>query len=170
MTIIRTAMPEDAEGILAIYKPVVRDTPISFELEIPDIAEMQTRIKNTLESHAYLVAEHTSKILGYAYGSSFRPREAYNHSSEVTVYVHPDNHKQGIGKILYSRLISELSDRGFHMALAGIALPNDASVALHKSCGFERVGIFREVGFKFNKWHDVEWWQKPLSKHQQDKP
>lgn len=162
MTTIRTATTSDAEGILTIYSPIVEETAISFELEVPTLTEMRKRITANLETHAYFVAEQSGRIAGYAYGSAFRPRKAYSNSAEVTVYVHPENYGQGIGRALYDTLLPKLTERGFHTALAGIALPNEASIALHKACGFERVGTFREVGFKFEKWHDVEWWQRDL--------
>ena len=158
----RAAKPTDAQGILDIYAPIVEQTAISFETEVPDEATIGERIKSYSDSHAYLVSEDEDRILGYAYGSSFRPREAYRNSVEVTVYVHPQARGHGIAKNLYTALFGKLLEKQFHTALAGIALPNEASVALHRVLGFEPVGIFRDVGFKLGQWHDVQWWQKPL--------
>ena len=163
MVTIRDAKPEDANAILEIYGPIVRDTPISFELDVPTEEEMKSRISAILNSHAWLVADTGNSLLGYAYASTFRPRKAYRFSAEVTVYVQETSHRSGIGQSLYTSLFSRLADRGFRTALAGICLPNDASIALHKNLGFQSVGTFRDVGYKFEKWHDVEWWQKPLN-------
>ncbi|MEM7288751.1 MAG: arsinothricin resistance N-acetyltransferase ArsN1 family B [Pseudomonadota bacterium] len=163
-TNIRAANSDDAEGVLDIYKPIVENTAISFETEVPTIDEIAQRISNALISHAYLIAESADAVTGYAYASQFRPRAAYAKSAEVTVYVHERAKGKNVGKKLYELLFAELRQRGFNSALAGICLPNAASIALHKSTGFERIGVFREVGFKFGKWHDVEWWQKPLKK------
>ncbi|MEM8652046.1 MAG: arsinothricin resistance N-acetyltransferase ArsN1 family B [Pseudomonadota bacterium] len=165
---IRPGELSDAEGVREIYADIVENTAISFEIDVPDVDEMAQRIENVSKSHVFLVAEHASQILGYAYGSFFRPRKAYEKSAEVTVYVHKDMHGKGIGRRLYEALFEVLAEKGFHTALAGIALPNDASVALHKSLGFTTVGVFREVGFKFDKWHDVEWWQRPLGIQQKE--
>ncbi len=160
---LRSAKASDAGAILEIYAPIVQHTAISFETEIPDESVMAQRIETYQASHAYLVAEREQEIIGYAYGSFFRPRDAYKRSVEVTVYVRADAHGQGVATRLYEALFESLKEKGFRMALAGIALPNKASVALHRSLGFERVGTFREVGYKFEEWHDVEWWQRPLN-------
>ncbi|MEO0329769.1 MAG: arsinothricin resistance N-acetyltransferase ArsN1 family B [Pseudomonadota bacterium] len=161
---IRNATVEDATGILAIYKPIVLETSISFETEVPSIDEIQKRIASNLASHAYLVAVDEGQIAGYAYGGSFRPRKAYDKSVEVTVYVSAKHQKKGIGRQLYSTLLPELAAKGFHSALAGICLPNQPSVAIHQEFGFSQIGVFREVGYKFGRWHDVEWWQKSLER------
>jgi L-amino acid N-acyltransferase YncA len=97
-----------------------------------------------------------------AYGSSHRERHAYRWSVEVSAYVHPHHHRQGIGRALYLRLFEALAHKGFCNAYAGVALPNDGSVALHRSVGFEPIGVFKAVGHKFGKWHDVAWFQRAL--------
>lgn len=157
--IIRQAGPEDAEAIRAIYEPFVLSTPISFEETPPTAEEMRARIESTLKTHTYLVAEKEGQVIGYAYGSQHRARAAYQWSADVTVYVSPEAQGQGVGKALYRELLDGLSERGFHAAFAGIALPNEKSVALHEAMGFTPVGIYREVGFKLGRWHDVGWWQ-----------
>lgn len=161
---IRSATPADAPGVLAIYGPVVRDTHVSFEAEPPTVEEMAERIEATLREHPWLVAvSEKGEILGYAYGSSFRSRPAYRWTVEVSAYVLPDARGRGIGRALYRRLLDELEERGFVTALAAIALPNAESVAFHEAFGFERVGVFRDVGFKLGGWWDVGWWQRPLA-------
>jgi phosphinothricin acetyltransferase len=160
---IRTATPADAAAVSAIYDPVVRDTPISFETEPPGEAEMHSRIEKTLASLPWLVAEDaTGAVCGYAYASKHRERAAYQWSVDVTVYVREDQRGQGVGRALYGRLLPLLAELGYCQAFAGIALPNAGSVGLHEAMGFEAIGVYRGVGFKHGAWRDVGWWQKPL--------
>jgi L-amino acid N-acyltransferase YncA len=158
----RLARPEDASALLAIYAPIVRDTPISFEMEPPTIAEMRSRITETLAMFPWLVEEHDGRVTGYAYASRHRDRKAYQWSVDVTCYVDARDRGRGVGKGLYAALLAILGAQGFHAAFAGIALPNAASVALHESVGFERVGVYREVGYKSGAWRDTAWYQRTL--------
>lgn len=160
---IRIAVPLDAAAIQAIYAPFVERTAISFELKPPSIEEMAQRICATLPMYPYLVAERDGQVVGYAYASQHRAREAYRWSVDVTVYVSPQAHRSGIGRALYERLLSILQRQGFHAAYAGIALPNAGSVGLHESLGFTHIGTYPEVGFKNDKWHDVGYWRKALN-------
>jgi len=159
---IRSATEDDASQVLSIYRPVVQETAISFELSTPTVDEMRKRIQSAVKSYAWLVAEVDDEIAGYAYGSAYRPRQAYQFSVEVSAYVSEHYRGQGVARTLYHALFDVLRSRQFHCAVAGIALPNDPSIALHKSLGFERIGLFREVGFKFDQWHNVDWWQLKL--------
>lgn len=160
---IRDAVPADAEAIRAIYAPYVEDTVISFERTPPDVATMRERIARSSASHAWLVAERHSTIVGYAYAGPFAVRAAYRLTAEVSVYVDRAASRSGIGSALYAELIERLLQRGAHTAIGIIALPNEASVALHERHGFRHVGTFREVGTKFGRWHDVGWWQLMLN-------
>ncbi len=159
---IRPATVADAAAIQRIYAPIVAETAISFEEMPPTADEMAERIASTLQTHPYLVAVDGGKVCGYVYASAHAERAAYRHSVNTTVYIASDARRLGVGRALYSELLPELKRRGFHMAFAGIALPNPASVSLHESVGFEPLGVYREVGFKFSRWHDVGWWQRPL--------
>jgi phosphinothricin acetyltransferase len=160
---IRTATPDDADAIAAIYAPLVRDTAISFELEPPNAAQMWARIEKTLPALPWLVSDDASgAVVGYAYASPHRERAAYRWSVDVSAYVRDDRRAQGIGRRLYEQLFGELVDLGYHQAFAGIALPNEASIALHESVGFKPLGVYRKVGFKLNAWRDVGWWQREL--------
>lgn len=152
----------DAEAIAAIYAPFVADTVISFEAAAPTAAEMAARIERLTSTHAWLVAEDAGEILGYAYGCPHRERAAYRWATDVSVYVDPRHHRRGAGRALYEALFERLAERGYRMALAGIALPNDASVGLHEACGFKPVGVYRRIGFKHGAWWDVGWWQLDL--------
>lgn len=159
---IRDATAADAEVLLAIYRPFVADTTVSFELEPPSVDEFAQRILSAQSKWAWLVAERDGRIAGYAYASSFRARAAYRWSVEVSAYTDPAFRAQGVGRALYERLIAILVDKGYCTAYAGITLPNEASVAFHQSLGFTAVGVFRRAGRKFGAWHDVSWWQRPL--------
>lgn len=160
--IIRHATADDAAAMLEIYRPIVEDTATSFELVVPTVDEFATRIEKYISTHEWLVAEVDGDPGGYAYASPHRPREAYRFSAEVSVYVHPHFRGKGVGKKLYTALFDSIRKLGFHYAYAGITLPNDASVALHKACGFSEIGTFSEVGFKYDSWHDVSWWQRKI--------
>lgn len=157
--IVRSATTGDAEAIQALYTPFVEQTTISFEDIPPNVDEIARRIETCLEAYAYLVAERDKKIIGFAYAGQHRTRSAYRFSVDVSVYVDESKHRSGVGRALYEKLFEELAALGFHAAFAGIALPNPASIALHRAMGFEPVGVYRQVGFKFGRWHDVSWWQ-----------
>ncbi len=159
---IRPATPADARALRDIYRPYVESTAVSFETVPPSEDELAARITKTLTSWQWLVAEVDGHLAGYAYGSLHRERAAYRWSVEVSAYVHPDHHRKGIGRMLYTNLFEDLTDKGFCNAYAGITLPNESSVALHRSFGFEPIGVFRSVGRKFGRWHDVGWYHKVL--------
>jgi L-amino acid N-acyltransferase YncA len=160
--VIRAATSSDAGRCAEIYRPFVTDSWVSFELDPPGEAEMAKRIADHGSTHGWLVFETNGEIAGYAYGSPHRTREAYRSSCDVAVYVDPAFARQGIGRALYSALLSELKEQGFHAAYAGIALPNDGSIGLHEAMGFAPVGIYKEVGWKMDGWRDVGWWQRLL--------
>lgn len=162
MIAIRSATVADAARCAEIYAPFVTDSWVSFELEAPGPEEMAGRIAGALQSHDWLVAEREGAVLGYAYGSGHRTRAAYRTSCDVAVYVDRDQARQGIGRALYEALLPRLKDRNLHAAFAGIALPNDASIALHRAMGFEPVGTYRQVGWKMGDWRDVAWFQRLL--------
>jgi len=162
MNNIRQAKLADAEQLLEIYRPIVQNTATSFELYPPTVQEFSLRIATCIESHDWLVMEEADKLIGYAYATPHRAREAYKHSVETSVYVHADYRGRGIGIMLYEALFLSLQMHDFHNAYAGIALPNKASIALHQSLGFKPIGIFREIGFKQGHWHDVSWWQRAI--------
>ena len=159
---IRDADAADADRCAAFYAPYVRDTAISFESEPPSAAEMATRIADAQRAHAWLVLEADDRVIGYAYGGPFMARAAYQWSTGVSVYLDPARHRTGGGRALYEALLERLAARGHRTALAGIALPNDASVGLHRALGFELAGTYRRVGWKLGRWHDVGWWQLDL--------
>ncbi|HKX79757.1 MAG TPA: arsinothricin resistance N-acetyltransferase ArsN1 family B [Novosphingobium sp.] len=160
--LVREATLEDALAIQTIYAPYVDKTSISFEEVAPNALEIEGRIATILSKHPYFVAEEGGRVVGYAYASEHRSRAAYRCSVDVAVYVAEGGQRRGVGRALYSALLSAAAAGGYHAAFAGIALPNDRSVGLHEAMGFVPVGVFREVGYKFGRWHDVGWWQRLL--------
>ena len=153
----------DAAPCAAIYAPHVERSAVSFDERAPDTAEMAARIEHSQARHAWLVAEREGEVVGYAYATAFRDRPAYRWSATVSVYVAADARGQGVGRALYVALFERLRERGFHMACAGITLPNEASVALHERLGFELVGVNPEIGWKEGAWRDVGWDQRELT-------
>lgn len=160
---IRAASPRDAEACAAVYAPYVTDTAISFELDPPAPAEMARRIETASRSHAWLVLEDADRIVGYAYGGPYKARPAYRWSCEVSIYLEIGRRRTGAGRALYSALFDRLAERGFRTLVAGMTLPNDASVGLHRALGFEPIGTYRRIGWKHGAWHDVAWTQRVLA-------
>jgi phosphinothricin acetyltransferase len=157
---VREATAHDGAACAAIYAPYVTDSCVSFELEPPTPAEMAARIA---AAHDWLVLEDDGgHVVGYAYAGTFAPRAAYRWATEVSVYLAHGFERRGGGRMLYEALLPRLAERGFRMAIAGMTLPNDASVGLHRALGFEPVGTYRRIGYKHGAWHDVAWTQLEL--------
>lgn len=170
--IIDRAMVEDAEELLEIYAPYVRDTAISFEYEVPSVDEFKNRITNISCRYPYIKAVSEGKIVGYAYATSFKLRKAYDWSVETTIYVRPECRKSGVGKALYAQLEKSLSDMGILNMNACIASPaeetkylNDDSERFHEHMGFKLVGCFHNSGSKFGKWFNMVWMEKMIGNH-----
>jgi phosphinothricin acetyltransferase len=161
--IVRRAKAGDAKVLRDIYRPWVERTAVSFELEVPSVAEFERRIESAVGRWAWLVAELHGRQVGYAYGTAHRAREAYRTSVETSAYVLEDYQRQGIGRALYARLLDDLCERGYASAYAGITLPNEPSIGFHLSMGFEPIGVFPRVGWKLGAWHDVAWYYRPLA-------
>ncbi len=162
---IRPARSDDAGQIAAIYDHYITTSHATFEMEPIDGAEMLQRMNDGWAAgYPFLVCERDAEILGYAYGRQFRPRRAYLHSIEVSVYIKKDKEGKGIGSLLYQALFDEIRNKNFHTIIAGISLPNDASIRLHEKFGFNKVAHFCEVGRKFDRWIDVGYWQLLLAK------
>ena len=161
--IIRPVAAEDAEAIARIYNYYIENTVITFEEERVTAQDMAARITEAEGlSLPWLVALVDGTLAGYAYARKWRPRSAYRYSVETTIYLEHGHQGRGIGRSLYAALLPLVRQRGMHVAIGGVALPNDASIALHEKLGFERVATFRQVGFKHDRWVDVAYWQLVL--------
>lgn len=162
---LRLATAADAAAVRAIYGPMIETSAISFELVVPSEDEMASRITERQPNHPWVVAEgeHGQGVVGYAYAGRFSGRAAYDWSVETSAYIAEAARGRGVGRALYAALLALLTAQGYRQAMAGIALPNEASVRLHEGAGFSLVGVYRAVGWKFGTWHDVGWWQRPLS-------
>ena len=154
----------DAAACAAIYAPYVRDTAVSFEETPPTAQHMERRIRRFSATHPWLVAEAGGRVAGFAYAAPHRERAAYRWAADVAVYVDPGHQRQGLGRALYGELLPLLREQRLRVTCAGITLPNDASVRLHETLGFEPVGVYRGIGFKAGAWHDVGWWQLELNR------
>ncbi len=159
---IRPASLDDVPAMLDIYRPIVESTPISFELEPPTVEEFAARVAKYSHGWAWLVYEDAGGLLGYAYGAPHRDRLAYQWTTETSAYVSDRARRRGVARQLYDALFEILAKRGYCGALAGITLPNPASVALHESVGFRLAGVFPAVGYKLGRWHDVAWYSRLL--------
>ncbi|KGJ93695.1 GNAT family N-acetyltransferase [Colwellia psychrerythraea] len=158
---IRAVQVEDANRISAIYNHYIVHTVVTFEEEVITASEITKRIgKITADGLPWFVAEdRAGNILGYAYAAKWRDRFSYRFSVEVTVYLDPKYISKGLGTKLYQVLFDELKGKNIHSAIGGITLPNEGSVALHEKFGMIKVAHFNEVGWKFNRWLDVGYWQ-----------
>lgn len=161
---IRNINPEDAPAICEIYNDYIRNSVVTFEEEAVGKADMKNRIEQITEKFPWIVYEDHREILGYAYASEWKSRCAYKHSVETTVYLRKGAMRNGIGSALYAELITLLKKKKVHAIIGGIALPNEASIALHEKFGFEKIAQFREVGYKFDRWIDVGYWELILDK------
>jgi L-amino acid N-acyltransferase YncA len=156
---VRDADPADLPRIAAIYDEQVRTAIATFDLEPRPMSYWESRLASTEAGDHLLVATASSgDVLGYAYSSSYRPRPAYARTREVSVYLAAEGRGRGLGRRLYDELLSRLRVDGIHQVLAVIALPNDASEALHRACGFALLGVLPEVGWKFDRWIDTAVW------------
>lgn len=160
---VRAVESTDAASVAQIYNHYIISSDSTFEIELVSEHEMGSRITAIVsEGFPFLVCEDNDEVAGYAYAHAYRPRAAYRHSVETSVYIRPGSEERGIGTALYAHLLEEIGKLHFHTVVAGISLPNEASVRLHEKFGFQKVAHFKEVGSKFGRWIDVGFWQKML--------
>lgn len=170
MLYLRTAAPEDAEALRAIYAPYVTDTAITFEYDVPTLAEFRQRMETTLTKYPYLVAERDGEVLGYAYAGALGQRAAYGWSAETSIYLRQDCRRMGLGSRLYDALEAQARRQNIQTLYACIAASsgeNDpyltrASIAFHTDRGYRTVAHFHRCGYKFDRWYDLVWMEKPL--------
>ena len=160
---IRNCEIRDAERISQIYNYYITETIITFDEQLVSAEEMAERIEETTPKYPWLVCEEGSVVIGYALASPWKSRCAYQHSVESAIYLDHTLKGQGFGTELYKSLIDRLREMPVHSVIGGIALPNEGSIALHENLGFEKIGHFKEVGRKFDRWIDVGYWELILN-------
>jgi len=156
---IRPATEHDVQAIVEIYNYFVVNTVVTFEEDPVTVAEMWQRISEVQKKYPWLVYELDGRVVGYAYAGPWKARTAYRFTVESSIYLAPGYTGKGMGAQLYTALINELRRLDVHAVIGGAAMPNDASVKLHESLKFKKIGQFTETGFKFGKWVDVCYWQ-----------
>jgi L-amino acid N-acyltransferase YncA len=159
---IRSATGQDAAAICAIYNHYIANSIITFEETPVSTDEMAGRIAEVTATLPWLVFEAEAEVQGYAYASPWKSRCAYRFAVETTVYLAESATGRGVGSQLYQALLADLRGRSLHSIIGGVALPNPASVALHEKFGFEKVAHFKQVGWKFDRWIDVGYWELML--------
>ena len=162
--LVRTLVPADHNAVLAIYNHYIEHSPATFDTQT-FTAEQRRAWFNQFDQPPYrcLVAERDGEILGYACAQRFKEKPAYATSVETSIYVSHEHLGSGIGGQLYNALFTYLETQDFHRAYAGITLPNDGSIALHEKFGYRRVGLYTEVGYKYDRYWDVAWFEKILA-------
>jgi L-amino acid N-acyltransferase YncA len=159
---VRSASPQDAGACVAIYRPYVENTAISWEIEVPPVDEMASRIAGLRATHEWLVLERGDQIVGFAYGQPLKRLATFQWSTETGIYVDVGHQRAGGGRELYTQLLRRLTERGYRQAFAGITQPNEASNGFHRSFGFQDAGLYRRAEWKHDRWHDVAWMQLDL--------
>jgi L-amino acid N-acyltransferase YncA len=169
--LVRDADPErDAAACVEIYAPAIVGSVTSFEEVVPSVEEFAERIRQTTRAYPWLVLEDGGSVVGYAYASQHRARAAYRWAADVSVYVAASHHRRGIGRRLYLELFARLKTQNLQVLCAGVTLPNDASVGLHRALGFEPVGVYRRIGYKLGAWRDVMWLERELAPTTDERP
>lgn len=162
---IREVEKKDIPAITSIYNYYIRETVVTFDTEPVTPAEMEKRMETIVASFPYLVDEEEGEVQGYCYVHPWKSKQAYRHTAECTVYLHPDRRGKGIGRRLLTTLLDRLEQTtDLRVVISCITLPNEPSVRLHERLGFRKVSCFREVGYKFGRWLDVGDWELILSR------
>ncbi|MBS5114977.1 MAG: N-acetyltransferase [Erysipelotrichaceae bacterium] len=162
--LIRTATLDDAKELLDIYTPYVINTDITFEYDVPSLDVFKNRMATVLKKFPYLVAlNEDEKIIGYAYASEYRSRQAYQYVCELSIYIDQAYRHQHVGTLLYRRLIEILKELHYQKVYACITYPNEDSIAFHEKLGFSQIGYFKECGFKHDHWLDMVWLEKRIN-------
>ncbi len=156
---IRQVRIEDAQQLVDIYNYYVINSIVTLDLIPFSKEDFEAKIKDIASLFPFIVYEEHNEIVGFAYANTFRTKPAYKNTVELTVYIKFSELGKQLGKKLYSELLLQVKNKNFHVVIGGLTLPNDASIKLHENFGFEKVAHFKEVGFKFGKWHDVGFWQ-----------
>lgn len=157
--IIRDIFIEDAEQVLNIYAPFIRHTVITFEEEVPTVAEFTERVENYRQLYPWLIAEVNGEIAGYAYASKYRERIAYQWVAECSIYMHSNYKGKGIAKKLYSALFDILKLQDIYRLYAVIGIPHEESTRFHEKMGFQYFATYKHTGYKLGQWRDTGWYE-----------
>lgn len=159
---LREVLPDDTGDICAIYNYYVENTCVTFDEEPLSLEQMQAKIEQVTAGYPWIVYVDSGRLLGYAYAAQWKPRAAFRYTAEASIYVHQDATGRGLGAQLYRSLLDRLRIRGMHLVVAGISLPNEASIRLHRKLGFKEAGCWLQAGYKFDRWVDLSYWQLVL--------
>ena len=159
---VRPPRSDDFQSIADLIAPFILGTPIHFGSEVLPASHYRNAFEQDRGRYPWFVGEIDGRFAGFCKSGVWRERDAYRFTAETAIYVADWSRGSGVGRALYTALLDELKVRGFHLAVAGATIPNDASVRFHEALGFKAVGVFRECGFKFDQWHDVAWFEKIL--------
>lgn len=167
---LRLARPADAEALLKVYAPFVASedralSDVSFEYEVPDVAEFAERIKNISADYPYIVCEQEGEAIGYVYAHPYIQRAAYQWGAEVTIYLAPAGQGRGLGRVMYTLLEDLLRLQGVVMLYSCITVSNEHSVGMHTAMGYKIIGTFNSTGFKHGHWLDMVWMEKVIAPH-----
>lgn len=169
---IRTVTEEDADKLLEVYAPYIKNTAITFEYEVPSVSEFRKRILHTLHNYPYIAAECENRILGYAYAGTFIGRAACDWSVEVSIYLRKEEEKRGLGRMLYGALEEILKLQHIQNVNACVACTDtedeyltNNSIRFHRHMGYREVGRFNRCGYKFGRWYDLAWLEKHIGTH-----
>lgn len=170
---VRFATPADAETLVAIYAPYIRKTAITYEYEVPSVAEFARRIETYSAKHPYLVAELDGIPVGYAYACPLGSRPAFDWAVETAIYIREDCKGLGLGRVLYEKLEAILKVMGIRTMTAAVASVDhddpyltDASIRFHLRMGYTPVGTFHNAGCKFGRWYDLTWLEKSIGPYE----
>lgn len=166
---IRLVTPDDAAALRDIYAQYI-DTPITFELKLPDLAEYARRVEETRAEFPYLISEYKGRILGYAYAHRIREREAYQWSAELSIYLDREATARGLGSPLYETLIRLLKLQNIRNVYGGITQGNKQSTRFHEKLGFTPMGTYRNIGYKNGQWLDVLWYERQIAPYDEPEP
>lgn len=158
--VIRKATSADVQAITDIYNYYIEHSPSTFEEELLPVSTMTQRVEEVAKKYVWLIGEVGGEVIGYAYADQWKSRSAYRFTVETSVYLKKGLSGKGYGKQLYSELLQQVQELGYKCLIGGISLPNEASIRLHESLGFVKIGQFVKVGIKFGKWIDVGYWEK----------
>lgn len=157
---VRDARIEDVPGILDIYSPYILETAYTFEYEVPAQAQFQGRFLEITARYPWLVWEEDGELLGYAYGSEFQPRAAYQWGADLSIYLRPEARRRGIGRALYTALERRMAELGYCILYAAVTSANEGSCRFHEALGYTQVARFPKTGLKFGQWYDIIWYEK----------